>query len=78
MLVYFARSGGRSPLLPVALGLLTGGAASNLFDRLTQGHVTDFLQISHFPVFNLADTAITVGVILLLITLLSSERQQRA
>ncbi len=78
MLVYFARSGGRSPLLPVSIGLLAGGAASNLFDRLTQGHVTDFLELSHFPVFNLADAAITVGVVLLLITLLSGERQQRA
>ncbi|MGI9116626.1 MAG: signal peptidase II [Gaiellales bacterium] len=76
MLVYFARSGGRSPILPVAIGLLAGGASSNLFDRLTQGHVTDFLELSHFPVFNLADAAITVGVILLLITLLSGERRQ--
>ncbi len=76
MLLYFARAGGRSPLLPVAIGLLAGGAASNLFDRLTQGHVTDFLEISRFPVFNLADVGITVGVILLLITLLSSERQR--
>jgi signal peptidase II len=57
--------------------LLAGGAASNLFDRLTQGHVTDFLQISRFPVFNVADMAITAGVILLLITLLNGERQQR-
>ena len=78
MLVYFARSGGRSALLPVSIGLLAGGASSNLFDRLRQGHVTDFLELSHFPVFNLADAAITVGVILLLITLLSGERQQRA
>jgi signal peptidase II len=78
MFIYFGRSGGRSPLLPVSIGLLAGGAASNLFDRLTQGHVTDFLQISRFPVFNVADMAITAGVILLLITLLNGERQQRA
>lgn len=75
MLYYFARSGGRSPLLPVALGLLTGGAASNLFDRLRQGHVTDFIEFPRFPVFNFADMAITVGVVLLLITLLSGERR---
>ena len=62
----------------LGIGLLAGGAASNLFDRLTQGHVTDFLQISRFPVFNVADMAITAGVILLLITLLNGERQQRA
>ncbi|MFM9124634.1 MAG: signal peptidase II, partial [Actinomycetota bacterium] len=40
----------------VALGLLAGGALSNLFDRLTQGYVTDFLHLANFPVFNLADT----------------------
>jgi signal peptidase II len=77
MFVYFARSGGRSPVLPVAIGLLAGGALSNLFDRLTQGRVTDFLHISNFPVFNLADVAITAGVILLVLTLLSNERQLR-
>ncbi|MSO47405.1 MAG: signal peptidase II [Thermoleophilia bacterium] len=74
MLVYFGRSGGRHSLLPVAIGLLAGGATSNLFDRITQGHVSDFLEISRFPVFNLADVAITAGVIGLLITLISSER----
>lgn len=73
--IYFARSGGRHALLPVALGLLAGGAISNLFDRLTQGYVTDFLHIDRFPVFNLADTAITVGVILLLVVLLGGERR---
>lgn len=76
MLIYFGRAGGRSPLLPVALGLLTGGAASNLFDRLRQGHVTDFIEFPRFPVFNLADAAITVGVVLLLLVLLSAERRQ--
>ena len=74
MLIYFGRSGGRHSLLPVAIGLLVGGATSNLFDRIAQGHVTDFLEVSHFPVFNLADAAITAGVIGLLITLLASER----
>jgi signal peptidase II len=74
MVVYFARSGGRHPLLPVALGLLIGGAAGNLVDRLRQGYVTDFLSVPDFPIFNLADTAITFGVILLLISLLRGER----
>ncbi len=75
MLIYFARSGGRHALLPVAFGLLAGGAIGNLFDRLRQGYVTDFLHIDRFPVFNLADTAITVGVILLLVVLLGGERR---
>lgn len=74
MLIYFARSGGRHPLLPIAIGLLFGGAASNLFDRVAFGYVTDFLHIANFPVFNLADVAITAGVILLVITLLRGDR----
>jgi signal peptidase II len=74
MVYYFARAGGRHPLLPAAIGLLMGGAASNLFDRLRQGYVTDFLALPNFPIFNLADTAITMGVILLLISLVRGER----
>jgi signal peptidase II len=66
MLVYFARSGARHPVLPIALGLLVGGSVSNLADRIRQGYVTDFIAPQHWPTFNLGDTFITVGVILLL------------
>lgn len=45
-----------------ALGLVTGGAAGNLFDRLAFGRVTDFLDIRVWPVFNVADSAVVVGV----------------
>jgi signal peptidase II len=62
MLVFFARSGSRHPVLPVALGLLIGGSASNLVDRIRLGHVTDFLDFRYWPAFNLADTFIVVGV----------------
>jgi signal peptidase II len=62
MLVFFARSGARHPVLPVALGLLIGGSASNLVDRIRLGHVTDFLDFKYWPAFNLADTFIVVGV----------------
>lgn len=52
------------------LGSILGGALGNLIDRLLHGHVIDFLDFywkqSHFPAFNLADSAITLGVILLL------------
>ena len=78
MLYYFSRSGGRHMLLPVALGLLVGGADSNLVDRVLQGYVTDFLHVGNFPVFNLADAASTCGVILLLLTLLQGERARLA
>ena len=53
------------------LALILGGAIGNLFDRLAYGHVIDFIQLYYdrwyWPAFNLADSAITVGVVLLLI-----------
>jgi signal peptidase II len=57
----------------LALGLILGGAAGNLYDRLVFGSVTDFLDFywgaAHFPVFNLADSAITCGAIVLMLNL---------
>jgi signal peptidase II len=77
MLFYFARSGARHPVLPVALGLLVGGSIANLVDRIRLGHVTDFLDLRFWPAFNLADSFIVVGVTILLAALISSERQPR-
>jgi signal peptidase II len=74
MLAYFARTGARHPILPVALGLLVGGSAGNLVDRVRLGHVTDFLDLGFWPAFNLADTFIVTGVAILLTTLVSIER----
>ena len=62
MLVYFARSGARHPVIPAALGLLIGGSISNLVDRVRLGHVTDFLDFGWWPAFNLADSFIVIGV----------------
>jgi signal peptidase II len=77
MLVFFARSGARHPALPVALGLLIGGSVSNLVDRVRLGYVTDFLDMRWWPAFNLADASIVVGVVLLLGSLLLSDRPRR-
>jgi signal peptidase II len=77
MLGYFARSGARHPVLPVALGLLIGGSAGNLVDRLRLGHVTDFLDLSYWPAFNLADMFIVVGVAILLAALVAAERRPK-
>jgi len=74
MLVFFARSGSRHPVLPAALGLLIGGSVSNLVDRVRLGHVTDFLDFQGWPAFNLADTFIVVGVGILLLALVVSDR----
>jgi len=53
----------------LATGMLVGGAAGNLIDRAREGSVTDFLDLPLWPAFNLADTAITLGVLLLLYVL---------
>ncbi len=73
MLVFFARSGARHPILPAALGLVIGGSVSNLADRVRLGHVTDFLDFRYWPAFNLADSFIVIGVAILLGALLFSE-----
>ena len=77
MLVFFARSGRRHPVLPVALGLVLGGSIANLIDRVRLGHVTDFLDFVAWPAFNLADTFIVVGVAILFGTLVLGDRSQR-
>ena len=74
LVVFFARSGRRHPLLPVAVGLVLGGSVSNLVDRLRLGHVTDFLDLDYWPAFNLADTFIVVGVGLLFLSFVAADR----
>lgn len=63
----FARDSGR-PGIWVAVGLLAGGALGNLADRVRTGEVTDYVDFLSWPPFNLADAAITVGVLLLVLT----------
>jgi signal peptidase II len=65
ILYYFPQVPSEDILLRFAMSLLLGGAVGNLIDRLIQGHVTDFISIWIFPVFNLADLSITTGVIIL-------------
>ena len=69
----FRRDAKRSTLLEIALALVFGGAAGNMWDRLFRGTVTDFLQFFfgsyEFPSFNAADSAITIGACLLLFDL---------
>lgn len=57
------------PLLWLPTGMLLGGAVGNLFDRITSGAVTDFIKFPLWPAFNLADTSITLGVLVLLYVL---------
>lgn len=67
LLVYFARNSPK-PLIWLPTGMVLGGALGNILDRLRSGSVTDFVKLPlGWPPFNLADTAITLGVLLLLI-----------
>ena len=75
ILVYF-------PMIPeddiyfrLALSLQMGGASGNLIDRLYRGFVTDFISVGRFPVFNVADSCITMGVVVLLIGMWIEERR---
>lgn len=66
VLYYGARFGRTHPLMAQGLGLIAGGTAGNLLDRLRWGQVVDFLDFRFWPVFNVADMALTGGSILLL------------
>ena len=74
-------TGPGSRLQPTALSLILGGAAGNLFDRVRQGSVVDFLDFYvgdlHWPAFNLADSAIVIGGALLLLHLARHPRPHR-
>jgi signal peptidase II len=76
LLVFFARHRDR-PLVWLPTGLLIGGAAGNLIDRAREGAVTDFIDPPAWPAFNLADVAITLGVLTLLYVLEGPPRHGR-
>jgi len=64
--------------LKLAMGMQMGGALGNVIDRLTQdGRVTDFISVGTFPVFNVADSSISVGVVILLIGAWFKEQSER-
>ncbi|RME89948.1 MAG: signal peptidase II [Anaerolineae bacterium] len=77
ILYYYPRIPADDWSLRVALGMQLGGALGNLIDRLTLGQVTDFLSVGSFPVFNLADASITLGVAVLLLGVWIKERAEK-
>jgi signal peptidase II len=64
-----------SPVLLLGLALPFGGAAGNLMDRLRLGYVVDFLELPRWPVFNVADSAITLGAVLLVLHFMRQEER---
>ena len=80
---WLVRNAAKSPvLLNIAFAVIAGGAIGNLIDRLNQGYVVDFILFHigqwHYPAFNVADSCITIGLILFLIeTYRSSKRAKK-
>ncbi len=79
--VWLARLKAHETLTAVSLSLVIGGALGNLYDRLMHGYVVDFLSFhwhnTYFPAFNIADTAITLGAIGLILQALRDARSER-
>ncbi len=77
-LVIFFYSNYKDPLVVMGTALICGGAAGNITDRIRLGYVVDFLDFFikdyHWPAFNVADSAITVGVLILVIHFLKQEK----
>lgn len=77
ILYYFPRIPESEPFFKVALSMQLGGALGNLVDRITQGYVTDFISVGAFPVFNVADSSITLGVGVLLLGMWLERQEKR-
>ncbi|MCB2180183.1 signal peptidase II [bacterium] len=79
ILVYYPIIGKEEKAIRFAMILQLGGALGNLIDRVKFGFVIDFLSVGNFPVFNVADASITIGVAVLLLSILIQEyKEQRA
>jgi signal peptidase II len=78
ILVYYQTLSENHLFHRICLALMVGGSIGNLIDRLTLGYVVDFVAVGRFPVFNLADSCVTVSVILLLISMVIEERKAQS
>ena len=79
LVVWLKRLGREDTWLAIALALVLGGALGNLYDRIALGHVIDFILVHwqnrwYFPAFNFADSAITVGAIMLALDMFKSKK----
>ena len=78
---YLAKAPRQAKLLSLGLALVLGGAVGNLIDRLLHGHVIDFIHVHyadvwHYPIFNIADIGISIGVLLIIIDMLFLEKKR--
>lgn len=83
ILYYFHKHAKGQPLLQVGLMFLLGGAIGNFIDRMARGEVVDFVDVLipvinyDFPIFNVADAALSIGVVLMIIFVFYDEKQQK-
>jgi len=77
ILYYFPQIPSKDWLIRLSMGMLLGGAIGNLIDRLTRGYVTDFISVGNFPVFNIADSSISVGVVILFFGMWLQEKRAK-
>lgn len=66
ILIYLFNPTFAHPVMRLGLAMMLGGAIGNLIDRVSEGRVVDFVKVPNFPAFNVADSAITIGVLLLI------------
>ncbi|MEA4906588.1 MAG: signal peptidase II [Anaerolineaceae bacterium] len=78
IIYYFPRVAPQDWSLRVAMGLQLAGALGNLIDRVLFGGVTDFISVGTFPVFNVADSSITIGVLILILGIWLQERKAKS
>lgn len=83
ILYYFHKHAKGQPLFQLSLMVLLGGAVGNFIDRMLRGEVVDFVDVLipvinyDFPIFNVADAALTIGVVLMIIYIIYDEKQQK-
>lgn len=73
---YYRQTGSLSKLYILGFSLILGGAIGNLIDRLTLGYVIDFIDLRVWPVFNVADSAITIGTIIIILKCLTMSNNE--
>lgn len=77
IIAIFPRISNEHWTLRLAMAMQLGGAYGNMLDRFIVGHVTDFISVGNFPVFNVADSSITIGVVVLLLGFWLQDRKEK-
>jgi signal peptidase II len=78
LILVYCLAKSKTEIEKISLTVILSGAASNLFDRLTHGCVSDFIDLKFWPVFNLADICITIGIIMLAYSMIKNNPRKEA